>query len=113
MKGENDFTVRAAIIKIIVHKIDILKDGFEIHFHVGEAHYNQALGDQSPNASFFVSFARNSNFRAFKTKKPSGGLPPEGSNFDSANEEILNCQTSRIFQRESSRPLTFGGPDPD
>jgi len=68
---------------------------------------------QSPSASFFVSFARNSNLRAFKTKKPSGGLPPESSKLFSANEENLNYQTSRIFQRESSRPLTFGGPDPD
>jgi DNA invertase Pin-like site-specific DNA recombinase len=99
LKGENDFTVRSAIIKIIVHKIDILKDGFEIHFHVGEAHYNQALGDQTPSASFFVSFARDPSLSAFKTKKPSGGLPPEGSKF--------------VSESESSRPLTFGGPDPD
>jgi site-specific DNA recombinase len=57
-KGENDFSVRSAITKILVHKIEILNDGFEIHFHVGQAHYNQALGDQTPDASFFVSFAR-------------------------------------------------------
>ena len=63
---------------------------------MGEAHYNQALGDQTPSASFFVSFARDSSLSAFKTKKPSGGLPPEGSKI--------------VSKSESSRRLTNGGP---
>ena len=53
-KGESDPTILSAIIKTIVHKILILKDGFEIHFHVGQTHY-LALGN-SPGASFFFVF---------------------------------------------------------
>jgi len=69
-KGENDFSVRSAITKILVHKIEILNDGFEIHFHVGQAHYNQALGDQTPDASFFVSFARCDSSRRLTNGGP-------------------------------------------
>jgi hypothetical protein len=54
MKGENDPKMRSDIIKLIVHKIEILKDGFEIHFHLGEAHNNNALQCQTLGATFFV-----------------------------------------------------------
>ncbi len=54
VKGENDPKMRSDIIKLIVHKIEILKDGFEIHFHVGQAHYNNALKGQTLGAIFFV-----------------------------------------------------------
>lgn len=54
LKGENDPKMRSDIIKLIVHKIEILKDGFEIHFHVGQAHYDNALKGQTLGATFFV-----------------------------------------------------------
>jgi hypothetical protein len=54
MKGENDPKMRSDIIKLIVHKIEILKDGFEIHFHVGQAHYDNALKGQTLGVTFFV-----------------------------------------------------------
>ncbi len=98
MKGENDLQLRSLIIKIIVYKIEILKDGFEIHFHVGEAHFKAALGDQSPSAAFFVSYGKNMDLKSLKTKKPSGGSPPEGS------KNLLDIRSSR---------LTNGGPDRD
>nr|BFD66927.1 hypothetical protein HAGR004_19490 [Bdellovibrio sp. HAGR004] len=53
-KGENDPKMRSDIIKLIVHKIEIQKDGFEIHFHVGQAHYENALKGQTLGATFFV-----------------------------------------------------------
>ena len=105
-KGENDLKVRSAIIKLIVHKIEILQDGFEIHFHVGEAHYNTALEDKSSNASFFVSFARADGF---KNKKPSEGQPSEGFKFEYRDEQISKSKLSELIYRDSSRRLTNGG----
>ncbi|MGZ3747891.1 MAG: hypothetical protein ACXWRE_11000, partial [Pseudobdellovibrionaceae bacterium] len=78
--------------------------------HVGEAHYNQALGEEFPNASFFVSFEQGSNSRTSKNKKPSEGLPPEGFNFVSAEENSKN-QASHFLRCDRSRRLTSGGPD--
>lgn len=54
VRGENASQMRSDIIKLIVHKIEILKDGFEIHFHVGQAHYDNALKGQTLGATFFV-----------------------------------------------------------
>jgi hypothetical protein len=98
-KGESDPTIKSAIIKTIVHRILILKDGFEIHFHVGQTHY-LALGN-SPGASFFVSFSTS------KYKKPSAGLPTEGSILESI------CPESRNFKVSGSRRLTNGGGNRD
>lgn len=105
-KGENDLKVRSAITKLIVHKIEILQDGFEIHFHVGEANYNTALEDQTSNASFFVSFAKSGSL---KNKKPSDGLPSEGFKFDYRDEQISKSKLSELIYRDSSRRLTNGG----
>ena len=94
-KGESDPTIKSAIIKTIVHKILIMKDGFEVHFHVGQSHY-LALG-QSPGASFFVPFLPSKN------KKPSVGNPTEGSFL------ILAGQASHFLKVSGSRRLTNGG----
>ncbi len=87
-KAEIDLAMQAALVKSIIHKIEVLVDGFEIHFHVGEAHYTQALGDYSSNASYFL-----------------------GSSKIVLNEsEVLKYSASRILMRDSSRRLTNGGP---
>lgn len=98
-KGESDPTIKSAIIKSIVHKILIMKDGFEIHFHVGQTYYS-ALGN-SPGASFFVSFSSPKN------KKPSAGLPTEGSKIMSISPASRNLKDS------GSRRLTNGGANRD
>jgi hypothetical protein len=98
-RGESDPTIKSAIIKTVVHKILIMKDGFEIHFHVGQTHYS-ALG-ASPGASFFVSFSTPKN------KKPSVGNPTEGSNFYSISP------ASHFLKVSGSRRLTNGGADRD
>lgn len=103
-KGETDLAIRSAITKIIVHKIEILKDGFEIHFHVGEAHYNRALGEQSSSASFFVS-------KSIKKKKPSGGTSPDDFKFVFNESALKESQASRISLDTGSRRLTDGGPN--
>lgn len=90
MKGENDLKLRSLIIKIIVYKIEILKDGFEIHFHVGEAHFKAALGDKTPSAAFFVSYGKDISTSPLKTKKLSGGSPPEG------RKNLLDIRSSRL-----------------
>ncbi len=110
-KGENDLEMRSKIIKLIVHKIEILKDGFEIHFHVGEAHYNKALGNQTPSASFFVSSAQGSNPRTHKNKKPSEGIPSEGHKIVFKNLKEPACQHSKNLVDTSSSRLTNGGGD--
>ncbi len=101
-KGESDPTIKSAIIKTVVHRILILKDGFEVHFHVGQTHYS-ALGD-SPGASFFVSFSYPKN------KKPPAGIPTEGKEPSLSGSEL---QASRFLKVSSSRRLTNGGPDRD
>lgn len=109
-KGENDLKTRSAITKLIVHKIEILQDGFEIHFHVGEAHYNKALEGQTSNAAFFVSFVNSSSqVGAFKNKKPSELQSSEGLKFNVRSEKqpLLNAQN--IFSGISSGRLTNGG----
>lgn len=98
-KGELDPQMRSKITKLVVYKIEILKDGFEIHFHVGHTHYQRALGDSSPSASFFVS-------KTFKKKKPSPGIPAEGFNFVLADSE----SKKKIQLCERSTRLTIGGP---
>lgn len=108
-KRENDLKVRSSITKLIVHKIEILQDGFEIHFHVGEAHYNTALEGQTSNASFFVSFTISTSF---KNKKPDEGLPSSGFKFDYRNEQVSKSQLSELIYRDSSSCLTNGGAEP-
>lgn len=98
-KGESDPTIKSAIIKTVVHKILIMKDGFEVHFHVGQTHY-LALG-KSPGASFFVPFLPSAN------KKPPAFSSAEGSFLVSAG------QASRFLKVSGSRRLTNGGPDRD
>ena len=71
--AENNPAIRSAIIKIIVHKIEIKPNGFDIHFNFGENHFNEALG-HTPSASIFVSVD-------LKTKMPSVELSAEGANF--------------------------------
>lgn len=69
LKAEHDLDLRSKIMKLIVHKIEILTDGFEIHFRVGENHYTTALEENSSNASFFVSFSDGAGKKNPKNKK--------------------------------------------
>ncbi len=43
--AEADHHIKSAIMKIIVHKIEIKPNGLEIFFNVGENHYKEALGE--------------------------------------------------------------------
>jgi hypothetical protein len=95
-KGELESEIRTQIIKLIVHRIEILKDGFEIQFYVGEAHYDMALGNH-PSASFFVPFFQT---KTPKMKNPSGKLP-KGLVTKQKNQTFLSVV--------SSTRLTNGG----
>lgn len=113
IKGEKDPQMRSDIIKLIVHKIEILKDGFEIHFHVGQAHYDNALKGQTLGATFFVYVqgkgwvdrAVGVKVGGEKAKEdpsvfkgPSGGF----SNFG------IESQNLNFFKRVGSSRLTNG-----
>jgi site-specific DNA recombinase len=54
-KGEKDKMTQTAIIRKVVHKISILPNGIEIHFHVGNNHYLRELGQVPGSRPFFVS----------------------------------------------------------
>lgn len=126
-KGENDPAMRLKITKLIVHKIEIMKDGFEIHFYMGQTHYNKVLGDQTPSTSFFVSMrqelhgsntltashfsAHKLQLRTDKNQKPSDGNPPEG--FKNGFNLLKECerQASLFLGCDRSRRLTNGGPN--
>lgn len=94
-KGEAEPAVKSAIIKQVVHKILIQKDGFEIHFHVGQNYVGSALG-HSPGASFFVPLTTTK-------QKPSPGATGEGSIL------LTQAEAPRIFKVSGSRRLKFGG----
>ena len=98
-KAGIDFDLRSKIIKLVVHKVEIMVDGFEIYFHVGESHFKTALG-KDPSASFFVSFLRN---HGAQNKKPSLGVPGEGLKLNSG-------QSAKNQMCERSTRLTNGGP---
>ncbi len=51
-QADGDPKVQSEIIKHVVDKILILKDGFEIHFYIGKTQIDRASGD-IPGASFF------------------------------------------------------------
>lgn len=125
VRGENDPKMRSDIIKLIVHKIEILKDGFEIHFHVGQAHYDNALKGQTLGATFFVyvqgrgwidkagdnglgGIKNGGSAKGGKKTKenPSGLLGPSSgfSNFG------IESQNLNFFKRVGSSRLTNGAP---
>ncbi|MBL7554980.1 MAG: hypothetical protein JNM24_04090, partial [Bdellovibrionaceae bacterium] len=113
--------MRSDIIKLIVHKIEILKDGFEIHFHVGQAHYDNALQGQTLGAiqgRGWIDKAGDNGLGGKqsggnakggkKTKEnPSGLLGPSGgfSNFG------IESQNLNFFKRVGSSRLTNGAGD--
>ena len=96
MRGENDPEMRSRVIKIIVHKIEIMVDGFEIHFHVGQAHYETASEALASGASFFVPFSDGVTNRQ----------APKGVIFD------LNNSKKFLGVKRSTR-LTNGGDNRD
>lgn len=51
-RGELDKSIQTAIVHKVVHKITVQPNGFEIHFHIGNSHYQRELG-QTPGSSFF------------------------------------------------------------
>ncbi len=94
LKGESDLELRAKIIRLTVYKIEIVPNGFEVSFFMGDNHYQTALGEKSPSASFFMSFSQRGDPTTPKTKKPSRGNSAEGfilSNF----EKNIWCGRSR------------------
>lgn len=105
LKAELDLDLRSKIMKLIVHKIEILTDGFEIHFRVGENHYIMALEENSSNASFFVSFSDDAGKRNPKNKKAPEVLASEAlkSNLKGAQDFLHFHAIAR------SRRLTNGG----
>ncbi len=94
--------IRSAIMKIIVHKIEIKPNGFEIFFNVGENHYKEALGLR-PGASFFVS----TDYNGHKNKKPSVELSTEGLEF--IGTVFNGLYATRNLKFFSSSRLTNGG----
>ena len=105
LKAEHELDLRSKIMKLIVHKIEIIKDGFEIHFRVGENHYTTALEEFSSNASFFVSFSDGAGKKSPKNKKATEVLASEAlkSNLKRAQDFLHFHAIAR-----SSR-LTNGG----
>lgn len=55
--GDSDPEIQNAIIRKIVHRIEVLPDGYEIFYHAGLNHYSAEFGDSPGSAPF--SFAQN------------------------------------------------------
>ncbi|MBL7554738.1 MAG: recombinase family protein [Bdellovibrionaceae bacterium] len=106
LKAEHDLDLRSKIMKLIVHKIEILTDGFEIHFRVGENHYTTALEENSSNASFFVSFSDGAGKKNPKNKKA-----PEVLGSGALKSNLKGAQDFLHFHAIArSTRLTNGGP---
>lgn len=41
--AEKDLKLKEQIMKLVVHKVEILKDGITIHFYIGESHYKEVV----------------------------------------------------------------------
>ncbi len=54
--GDTNPEIQSAIIRKIVHKIEVLPDGYEIFYHAGLNHYQAEFGDSPGSAPF--SFAQ-------------------------------------------------------
>lgn len=50
-KGDQNPEVQAAIIRKVVHKIEVLPDGYEIFYHAGTNHYERELGNGAPSSA--------------------------------------------------------------
>ncbi len=41
--AESDLKLKEQMIKFVIHKVEILKDGINVHFYIGESHYKEVL----------------------------------------------------------------------
>lgn len=97
-KGDQNPELQAAIIRKIVHRIEVLPDGYEIFYHAGLNHYEQELGSQGglPSSTFFCA----QNLVEGKNKpslSPRRGRP-----------SIVNVQCSNLFANGEAEGLEPG-----
>src|SRR5690606_29027959 len=52
-KADTNPDLQAAIFRKVVHRIDVLPDGYEIFYHAGIHHYQAELGAEAPGSAFF------------------------------------------------------------
>ena len=90
-KGDQNPEIQAAIMRKIVHKIEVLPDGYEIFYHAGLNHYEKELGT-TPGSSFFRLDAINEKRLASLSLKRVRSL---GSGF-----EICDSSSNRIKAEE-------------
>ncbi len=106
-RAENDFKIRSSITKLVVDKINVSTDGFDLYFNLGDSLYKEALSDTTSRASFFGSYA-SSDARC-KNKKPSEESSSQDFKFDPIEKQVYNRLTSQNINRDSSSLLTIGG----
>ncbi len=70
--GDQNPEIQAEIVRKIVHKIEVLRDGYEIFYHAGLNHYSAELGDSPGSAASF--FAQNEQRPASSPRR--GGSRP-------------------------------------
>ncbi len=54
-KADTNPDLQAAIFRKVVHRIDVLPDGYEIFYHAGLHHFQQEFGAHAPGSSFFCA----------------------------------------------------------
>ncbi len=69
-QGDTNPEIRAAIIRKLVHRIEIMKDGYEIYFHLGQGHFEREFSEWGTKLS--KATLETSSLQNAKNKK--GGL---------------------------------------
>jgi hypothetical protein len=60
-KADRQPELQAAIIRKVVHRIEICPNGFDIHFHVGQEHYRRELDKPADGMGVARSYAKSKN----------------------------------------------------
>lgn len=88
-RADGNQELQAAILRKLVHRIDVLPDGYEIYYHAGIHHYQQELGANAPGSSFFC-------VQKQAIKKEAPFLEPRKFVPDASSCFLTNGDSSRI-----------------
>lgn len=106
-KGDQNPEIQAAIMRKIVHKIEVLPDGYEIFYHAGLNHYEKELGT-TPGSSFFRLDAINEKRLASLSLKRVRSQPCEIFSKKSVTSSTLLLTGGPTKNRTWNGPLGKG-----
>ena len=96
LRRDDNLKIRQKVIRLLVHKINIIPDGFEVHFKVGESYVR----------IFLIKLAQNEN----QNKKSQALSDSFGADLDKKNAllEISSGNASQFLGHRSSNTCLSG-----